>query len=291
MWMMIAAIAIAGQPGAGEVPGPEGYSHCRAVLIGRGAGPATEAALRCQRPDGAWELLRGPQASGAAQPAPTAAPVPEAAATPPVRTPALPTRAEAVASMQGRPYTEVVAEQAAEARAREARAATVSARSSATPPAARGAASDLNQRIGEAFAQAYYRAPANGFGASSGLVTLRGAQVASNLGLGEVVYTFNTRNASCRKRGAVQRCTFDVAVAASGHMLGFPIPTVAPEWNRWTSDFEGGDGPLRSATIDAHMAEVAAAQLANGQSGSNETEWEMPFGDIQGCSYGFVDIC
>lgn len=140
MLTVAALLAVLTQAPGEVVEGPPGYTQCRSVFIGRQGGGEMERGLHCMGPNGRLELLRG-EAAQVRRPEPT--PLPTALASNPVAetssvevaTASLPTRSEVEASMQGRPYTQVLAEQAAAERAARERATLAS-----TAPSTRSAA-------------------------------------------------------------------------------------------------------------------------------------------------------
>ena len=125
-------ITLSGQNLGETVAGPPGYTECRAVMVGRQGDNGMERGLHCRRTsDGRLELLRG-QAADVPAPPPPPAPVQQIAAVSAPAPAALPTRQQVEASMQGRPYTQVVAEQQAQERAERAAAAARVAAASAS---------------------------------------------------------------------------------------------------------------------------------------------------------------
>lgn len=118
-------ITLSGQNLGEIVQGPPGYSDCRVVMVGRQGEGGMERGLHCRRDsDNRLELLRGQAAEVPAPPSPPA-PVQQMAAVSTPAPVALPTRQQVEASMQGRPYTQVVAEQQTQERAERAAAARV----------------------------------------------------------------------------------------------------------------------------------------------------------------------
>lgn len=126
----------------------------------------------------------------------------------------------------------------------------------------------LDQRIGAAYAQAYVRAPANGFARSTGATVARGNEVITDLGLARTVYRFLVQNAACGALKGKSRCTYRLGVEVEVSFFQMKMPAYKSDWRAVDTVFEVTGGALRSAAIDRQMAQVASDQLKNAGSSS-----------------------